>query len=234
MPAKTSKVAAEQADQNAQQLVRLWEWGRGSLEHCPSDKLVYGKKPKRQKLELARLKRLQDAAKPSQRLDMALNLDVLGKLRRIAADYDEEQLAEFAGLVRRHRSRFSTTHLMRSLALADRDARDALIERAVSESWTLSALERHVQVARGARRSGAGRKPFVPADREQCLVLLEGLCVRWLRWTHAASGELPADARKLVRSADAAIGAVQAGLAKHLPRTKKSGAEKVAKPKPSR
>ncbi len=231
MPTKTSKVALEQADRNAEQLVRLWKWGCDSLMHCPSDKLVYGKKTKRQKLELARLKKLQGATEPSQRLDMALNLDVLGKLRRIAVDYDERQIAELAGLVRRHRSRFSTTHLLRSLALADRDARDAVIKRAVSESWTLSALERRVQVARGARRSGGGRKPFVPADREHGLVLLEGLCVRWLRWTHAAAGELPNDLRKLVSSADKAVKAVQTGLAKHLPRTKKSAGEKVAKPK---
>ena len=227
MPTKTSKVAAEQADRNAEQLVRLWEWGRDSLKHCPTDTLVYGKTIQHQRRELARLKRIQDAAKPNQRLDMALNLDTLGKLRRIVTDYNEEQLTEFAGLVQRHKSRFSTSHLMRSLALADRDARDEIIKRAIKESWTLSVLERHVQVARGARRSGAGRKPFVPTDREQCLVLLEGLCVRWLRWTTAA-GELPADVRKLIKNADTAIAAVQAGLAKHLPRARKSDSLKHA------
>jgi hypothetical protein len=231
VPTKTSKVSAELAGRNAEQLVRLWKWGRDSLKHCPSDTLVYGETANRQRSELVRLKRLQDAAKPNQRLDMALNLDCVGKVRRIAADYKEEQLTELAGLVRRHRSRFSTSHLMRSIALADRDARDAIIKKAVSESWTLSVLERHVQVARGARRSGAGRKPFIPADRDQRLVLLEGLCVRWLRWTHAAAGELQGDVRKLVRNADVAIAAVQAGLARHLPRAGKSAVEKVAKPK---
>lgn len=228
MPTKSNKVALEQADHNAEQLVRLWQWGLDSLERCPSHNLVYGKTIQRQRLELTRLKRLQDAANPSQRLDMALNLDVLAKLRRVAADYKEEQLTELASLVRRHRSRFSTTHLLRSLALADRNARDAVIKRAVSESWTLSVLERHVQVARGARRSGAGRKPFVPTDGKQRLVLLEGLCVRWLRWTRAAAGELPTDVRKLIRNADTAITAVQAGLAKHLPRTKRSAADSTS------
>ncbi len=123
MPPKTSKVAAEQADRNAGQLVRLWEWGRDSLERCPRDTLVYGKATKRQRLELARLKRLQDVAKPNQRLDLGLNLDTLGKVRRIATGYNEERVAELATQIRRHRSRFSTSHLIRSLALSDRDAR---------------------------------------------------------------------------------------------------------------
>jgi hypothetical protein len=58
------------------------------------------------------------------------------------------------------------------------------------------------------------------ADRDHFLVLLEGLCLRWLRWTGAAAAdaELPGGIRKLVRDADAAVAAVQKGLAKHLPR----------------
>ncbi len=232
MPPKSNRVPPEDAARNAAQIVSLWEWGRDSLDHCPPDALVYGKATKRQRLELARLKKRQQEEKEP--LALGLNLDTLGKLRRAATDYDEEQIEQLAEQIRRHRSRFSTSHLIRSLAVADRDARDALVASAVRESWTLSALERRVQVARGARRAGAGRKPFVPADQEQSMVLLEGLCLRWLRWTEVAAAGLPLDVHKLVRDAGTAVAAVQTGLAKHLPRASKGEGAKVAQPKTSR
>lgn len=224
---KSNRVPPDHADRNADQIIALWEWGCDSLENCPPDSLVYGKATKRQRLELARLKkRQQEEEEP---LALGLNLDTLGKLRRVATDYDKEQIEHLADQVRRHRSRFSTSHLIRSLAVGDRKARDSLLSQAVRESWTLSVLERRVQVARGARRAGAGRKPFVPADLDQSMVLLEGLCLRWLRWTEAAASGLPGDVRKLVRTADAAVAAVQAGLAKHLPRAE-SGSDTRGRP----
>ena len=232
MPPKSSRVAPEQAARNAEQILALWRWGRDSRVICPPDHLVYGKAAKLQRLELARLQALQrDEPAP---LLMALNLDVVGKMRRLAADYNREQIGELTDQVRRCRSRFSTSHLMRSLAVADRKARDALVARAVRDSCTLSVFERRVQVARGARRAGAGRRPFVPADRDQCLVLLEGLCLRWTRWTAAAASAdgLPGGIRRLVRDADAAVAAVQAGLAKHLPRANAGEARKGANPRP--
>ena len=216
VPPKSNRVPPEDADRNAAQVVALWAWGRDSLEKCPPDSLVYGKATKLLRSELTRLKTRQREEQGS--LALALNADVVGKMRRVATDYDEEQIEHLAEQIRRHRSRFATSHLIRSLAVADRKTRDALVAQAVRESCTLSTLERRVQVARGARRAGAGRRPFVPADREQSLVLLEGLCLRWLRWAEAAAGGLPAGVRKLVRDADAAVAAVQTGLAKHLPR----------------
>ncbi|MBA4190267.1 MAG: hypothetical protein C0467_19960 [Planctomycetaceae bacterium] len=216
---KSDRVTPELADRNAAQIVALWEWGCDCLENCPPARLVYRKATKRLGNELARLKRRQSEEKAS--LALGLNLDTLGKLRRIAADYDRKKIETMANKIRRHRSRFSTSHLIRSLAVADRKTRDSLLAQAIRESWTLSTLERHVQVARGARRVGAGRKPFVPPDKEQCLVVLEGLCLRWLRWTEDAATELPSGVRNLVRDADIAVAAVQTGLAKHLPRGKK-------------
>jgi hypothetical protein len=230
VPPKSTRVSPEQADRNAAQITLLWAWGRDSLRRCQRDSLVYGKATKLQRLELARLKERQQVE--IEPLALGLNFDTLLKLRRIATDYDENQIEHLARQVRLHKSRFSTSHLIRALAVADRKARDALVARAVRESCTLSVFERRVQVARGARRAGAGRKPFVPADRDQCLVLLEGLCLRWLRWTGAAASELPGNVRMLVRSADAAVAAVQKGLAKHLPRANASEAGKAAFPKP--
>ena len=54
-----------------------------------------------------------------------------------------------------------------------------------------------------------------------------------LRWTEVAAGGLPGGVRKLVRDAGTAVAAVQRGLAKHLPRAKKSEA-KAEKVKASR
>lgn len=221
MPPKSNRVTPERADRNADRLVSFWEWGRDSLDHRPQDDLVYGKATRRQRLELARLKGRQ--REENDPLDLTLNIDTLGKMRRVAADYSEEQIEELADRVRRHRSRFSTSHLIRSLAVADRATRDAIVAQAVRQSWPLVALDRRVLVARGARRAGAGRRPEVPADPEQRLVVLEGLCLRWLRWTELAASELPNNLRKLVTAADATVAAVREGLCKRLPRPEGAG-----------
>lgn len=216
MPTKSNRVTPEQAEHNADRIVSFWRWGLDSLGHCAPDDLVYGKATRRQRLELARLKgRQRNETAP---LDVVLNIDTLGKMRRVAADYGEKQIESLADQVRRHRSRFSTSHLIRSLAVADRTTRDAIVAQAVRQSWSLSSFDRRVQVARGARRAGAGRKPDVPTDRDQRLVVLEGLCLRWLRWTELAASELPSDLRKLVRAADATVAAISVGLGTHLPR----------------
>ena len=62
----------------------------------------------------------------------------------------------------------------------------------------------------------------MPADDQHRLVVLEGLCLKWVRWTGRAASGLPPDVRKFVAVADAAVGAVQDALAKHLPRTPKA------------
>lgn len=218
MPPNPNRVTPEQAARNADQIIAVWAAGADSVRRCPAESFKYRETAERQRQEIDRLREMQRAGKMP--LLMALNLDTLAKARRVAADYDRGQIEHLAGLVRRHASRFSTSHLMRALAVADRKVRNALVARAVRESWTLSALDRRVQIARGARRSGAGRRPFVPGDPDQCLVLLEGLCLRWRRWTAAAAAdaELPGGVRRLVRDADAAVAAVQTVIAKHLPR----------------
>jgi hypothetical protein len=229
VPTKSTRVTPEQAERNAEQIVRLWEWGHDSLKRCPKDELVYFEATKRQKAELARLKQRQQEEKEP--LPLSLNLDVLGKMRRIADEYSAEQIEKLADLVREHRSRVATTHLIRALAVDDRRARDSLLAQAVRQSWPLSVLERRAQIARGRRRVGAGRKPDVPRDHEQRLVMLEGLCIRWLRWADAAGGDLPHGLRKLVREADAAVAAVQSDVATRLRRPKNDGGDESGKSK---
>jgi hypothetical protein len=216
MPRTTTRVTAEEAARNADAITGLYDLARDSLIHCPADELGYGTAAKRLARELARLR----DATSGRELSFTLNTDTLGKMRRVAAEYTAEQIADLAARVRANRSRFSTSHLLRLLVITDRKQRDAIASRAVRGSWTLSTLERHAQVARKGRRLGAGRKPFVPADPEQRLVVLEGLALKWLRWTALAADGLPRDLGRLVREADAAVGAVKAALADHLPRTR--------------
>jgi hypothetical protein len=216
MPRTTTRVTANEAAQNADAITDLWHLGRDSLTHCPPDELEYGKAAKRLARELARL-REETAGRD---LPFTLNTDTLGKMRRVAAEYTAEQVADLADRVRANRSRFSTSHLLRLLVVADRKERDSLTSRAIRSSWTLSTLERHAQVARGDRRARAGRKPFVPDDPEQLLVVLEGLALKWLRWTALAAEGLPADVARQVREADAAVAAVKEAVAEHLPRTR--------------
>jgi hypothetical protein len=68
-----------------------------------------------------------------------------------------------------------------------------------------------------------GRKPAKPGDRRECLVALEGLTLRWLRWTAVASGEMPGELRKLVAAADNAVRAVQEDVAGRLARSIRTG-----------
>jgi hypothetical protein len=218
MPGTTSQVSEDQAGRNADALLTLRAGGQDSLDHCPPDTLTYGQSATQLNAELARL----TAAAGRLGVGVRLNVDTLGKMRRVAQEYTPEQVADLAARVRMHRSRFSTSHLIRLLALGDRKRRDALEENAVRGSWPLSLLERHVQIARRARRAGAGRNPQVPAGGKHRLVVLEGLCLKWVRWTGRAAARLPPDVRTLVEAADAAVGAVQDALAKHLPRAAKA------------
>jgi len=218
MPPGASRIPAARAEHNAAALVRMWEWGRDSLEHCPPDRLDYGSAGARLRRELSRLARRQATATPGDGLDLRINLDNLYKMRRVASDFTGGEIDGLAEQIRRRRSRFSTSHLIRVLPVTAPEDRSAIITKAVRGSWALRTLERYVTVARGARRAGVGRRPSVPADRDQQLVLLEGLCLRWLRWTAAARRGLPTDVRRSVRDADAAVRSVQRGLGKHLPR----------------
>jgi hypothetical protein len=219
MARKTSRVERDQADHNADAILGFRAGGQDSLDRCPPDQLTYGKAAGRLKKELTRMV----AAAGRLGLAVKLNIDTLGKMRRAAQEYTPEQVADLARRVREHRSRFSTSHLIRLLAISDRPTRDALERKAVRESWPLGLLERHVRVARRARRLGAGRSPQVPADASHRLVVLEGLCLKWVRWTGRAAAGLPPDVRKLVEAADAAVGAVHEALGKHLPRPPKPG-----------
>jgi hypothetical protein len=216
MPRTTTRVTAEEAARNADAILELLQLGRDSLTQCPPDELEYGKAAKRLAREIARLRE----STAGRELTFTLNTDTLGKMRRVATEYTAEQLADLSDRIRTTRSRFSTSHLLRLLVVTDRKERDALMTRAVRGSWTLSTLERHAQVARGDRRARAGRKPFVPDVPEQRLVVLEGLALKWLRWTALAAEGLPADVARRVREADAAVAAVKQAVADHLPRTR--------------
>jgi hypothetical protein len=147
-----------------------------------------------------------------------LSLETLNRMRRLASQYGKKEIADLAEKIHLVRSRFSTSHLMRLLTLRGRKARDSIMWRSVRASWTLSRLDLAVQVARRSRRVGVGRKPVIPRFEKQRLVMLEGLTLKWLRWTGSAESQLPTELLDLVREADTAVTAVKNALASHLPR----------------
>ncbi len=208
MPKNANRVTAEEADRNAAAIAILVEAGRNSLKMCPPEDVAYGSTSRAFAAEIARLGTRYRC------LPVKLGPDALVKMRRLAADYDVDQIGRLAQLVREHSSRFSSSHLFVLLRIGDRKARDRLAKRAVKHSWTVGHLECSVLATSGHRRPAAGRPPSVPEDPELVLVILEGLARKWLRFTARASfagspTSSASDIRDLVRSIGVANAAVE-------------------------
>ncbi len=220
MPKNANRVTAEEAERNAAAITSLVDAGRDSLRKCPPAEVAYGSTTPAFAAEIARL------ATRYKRLPVRLVPDSLVKMRRLAADYDGGQIDRLAQLVRDHSSRFSSSHLFVLLRIGDRKVRDRLAVHAVKHSWTVGDLECRVRFASEHRRPKAGRPPSVPRDPELVLVILEGLAVKWLRFTARATSAGSAlssasDTRDLVRliaAASAAVERVRAAAEAHLGR----------------
>ena len=220
MPKNANRVTAEEAERNAAAITRLVDAGRDSLRKCPPGDVAYGSTTPAFAAEIARL------GTRYKRLPVRLVPDSLVKMRRLAADYDGKQIDRLARLVRDHSSRFSSSHLFVLLRIGDRKVRDRLAVHAVKHSWTVGDLECRVRFASKHRRPKAGRPPSVPRDPELVLVILEGLAVKWLRFTARATSAGSAlssasDTRDLVRliaAASAAVERVRAAAEAHLGR----------------
>lgn len=188
---------------NASTLVGAWELGRDSLErHGP--RIEYRSASD----EIRRLRALAG----TRRVAVSVNQDWVSKIRRIAATFSRADIDEIARAVRDRKSRFSISHLILLLPAAGRSQHMALARRSIRFNWTKTELVKEVQLARGRRRGASGRRPFVPADAGGKLIALEGLVIRWLRWTALASPGLPAKIRLAVRQTDLAVEGVKAEL----------------------
>jgi hypothetical protein len=111
------------------------------------------------------------------------------------------------------RSRFGPTNLMFLLRIKSRARRDALMRRAVRESWTVTQLERSIQALRGGRRPFVGRQPAVPTDRAEKLIALDALASKWLRWVEVAMPDLPDELQPVLTKTAKAVREVQRTLA---------------------
>ena len=220
-----TRVSPEEADRNAAALIAYGVVGRDSLKKLPPDKLSYGTSDAQLRAELSRVRKLAGKQGLSIRFG---NIDTLSKMRRIATEYTEDQIRDLAHAVRQHQSRFSISQLVRLLVIADRTRRDKIATKAIAQSWPLERLNRTVQVARKARRAGAGRKPVIPTSQDQRLIVLEGLCTKWSRWTAAARSQLPEELVPLIAQTDRAIDSVRRKTAVLLKRPEPR--EKAANP----
>ena len=215
MAQKSTTISSPLAKKNSEAVEKLWELGKASLKRCPPDTLRYGETNDRLKSERSIL---EDAAQ-KEGLALKINKYTAARMRRVATDYTASQIKALAQYIRILRSRFSTTHLLRVVSVANRKLRDQIVAKAIEQSWTYVTLYRRVQLTLHRRKWGSGRAPLVPAELDQKVVLLESLATRWLRWTKVASKDLPLCIRKVVQEANLAVSAVQLAVSRSIPRT---------------
>lgn len=203
MDKKKPRVTVQEAKANAAAVRALWQAGRDSLDRLPADSsaLEYGRAGDTIEKEARRL---------------GYNIDWIGKARRIAEQYTHRDISDLCSLIVEHRSRFSATHFVVAIRCNKRKKRDALVQRAVKQSWSVSILKVAVQGQRGERREWVGRKPHVPRDVAEQLIILDANAERFSRFAVAVSPALPDDLRTVVVAALRAIGRVQDVAKKHL------------------
>lgn len=221
MKPNANRVTADQAEANAEAITRFYTAGADSLRNCGVDDFAHGSRIAGFAEEIARLESVFE------NLPVKLGPDSLAKVRRVAAEYDREAILTLAALVRHNCSRFAVTHLFALLPLEDRKLRTRLAERAIRASWSVDTLSRHIRVARNDRRAASGRRPHVPADPKQILLVLEELAIKWLRFTRRAFADKanrpPRRLLERIRSADAAVESVHLGILKALKRPPSEG-----------
>ncbi len=169
----------------ATQLLIVWKIGRDSLVALPPEELRYGNTRTALHKEIKRLK-----AKFGKRLPLKPGIDTVPKLRRIASQYTEAQIRQWAIRVQAAGATFKPTHLIRLLGVVDRAKRDRLMERTIRHRWSIKRLAVEIQGSRGSRRSHVGRKPYIPNSRRACVNALHREIESWLRWTANASARL--------------------------------------------
>jgi hypothetical protein len=198
-----AKVTRTQPTSAAGALHQFWRAGRDSLARLERlgkqdpGALQHGRKKQTYEQEAA-------AA--------GMNPDTLAKARRVAEEYTEAEMRALDAAVKKHDAPFSPTHLIRLLALKDRQGRDRLAGRAIKGGWSVQQLKAAVLQAKGGRRAGVGRKPRLPADPGELERDLQGLCLRWTNWVEAAEGRLPKALQSCVGAARKAVEAVARAL----------------------
>ena len=214
----SGRVSPQTAARNADLLVELAQVGYASLAERPDDRLGPGEAKKWHESELQRLLEVAKSQGWQLAAGHLVSSKVVPKLRRIARAYEERDIHAIARKVRSQRSRFSISQLHRLMSVRDQAQRDALIERAIKESWSARTVHVYVQQTRGARVLNVGRKPSVPSDPEQVLIHLESMALTWLRWTDAANDAMPPVIQKKLATVNQQIRELQKLIDARLPR----------------
>ena len=205
--ATNTTVAPEEARKAAMALRKFWQAGKRSLGRLrrlqkTPNAYCYGNKQEFLKRE---------------GIKEGYNHDTMKKAWRIAQEYEEDDIEQLCALIELRSARFGPTHLLRLLTVKDRRRRDALARNAIKGSWGVAQLE--VAILRlHQRRPEVGRKPRVPDDPVQLVLILEGLCLKWIRWCQAAHPMLSENLRDLVDKATKAVAAVKEAAAAKPPK----------------
>jgi len=204
---KSTKVTAQQANKNADAILRFWKKGRDSHKHLRQlqsndpHALRIGNKSRTFQNEATRI---------------GVNFDTASKMRRVAQEYTLRQIEEIRTLVVRHRSRFGPIHMLALIRIKDRAQRDKLMRQAIREAWSNRQLKRTIQAMRGGRRPYVGRKPGVPSDDKQRLLVLQVLAEKFCRFCVVARNDLPVELQPLVTKATASLQTIQKRVDHHL------------------
>jgi hypothetical protein len=218
MPNNTP-ASKEQSKASAKALREFWDMGRASWAEIkaliPSqgrgqgqakqqrDGYVYGNKDGLLKKAAERL---------------GVNYDTLAKAWKASRLYKKKEIVNICTLVREYSARFGPTHLMRVMAVRDRDMRKALTERAIQKHWGVTRLEREIQAINNGPRRHVGRRPTIPEDEPAMLASLIALCAKWERFHARAAESLPEE-----------LEAASEGVTKAVAKLKKA-AEKLLTP----
>lgn len=133
-----------------------------------------------------------------------LNPDLMQKAWRMAEQYQEEEVQAICQRVRDRPARFGYSHLVKLLGVTDRGVRQELIDQAIDGQWGVGELQSAIQVRRD-RRAHVGKKPKVPKNPLEALLVLQGLCLKFNRWCDAVLGTLPRKVQRPTRKADQAV-----------------------------
>jgi hypothetical protein len=188
-------VSSQEGEEAASALLSFWKKGRASrkrlekLRSADPDAVAYGKK-----LDLLK----QEA----ERAD--LNPDLMQKAWRLAEQYEKAEIQAICKKIKEKPARFGYSHMVKLLALEDRQIRQELLDKAIDEQWSVTELQRAVQARKG-RRPDVGKKPTIPDDPLDVLLALQGLCIKFNRWCDEALDTLSGKVKKLTREANDAV-----------------------------
>ena len=167
-------------------------------------------------------------------LDFGLNADRVREYRRFAASYTTADLDTLCQRCERHDRALGFRIVVKLMRIGDKKNRGKQEKEVIAGDWSLDDLLSEQFMT--ARRPKVGRKPKLPSTRDEMLVMLEGMCMRWGRLydelskgdseSHIGLRDLTKAVREQLKAATEAIGELETVVTNRL---KKSRATKEQK-----